>query len=446
MNDDKPFPQPDWPDWRRLLTPEARARMLGDIARVSLTVGAHLFPDQPWQDLDVSADSLAAHKSPVERLGFIESALPRLTHALTQIGRDPLTAAIPQTRSVAPPLRARRVTTAALLEAVRRGPAARSLDETVTVSTTDTPENRAVRSFLSVLARDCRAIHQIAEAEDETEAAGRAEECRRRLRGLLALPGWEEVAADGAAWTTPPTARAALRPEYALVYREMARYRAGFAFDWDQPLLTLPPRETWRLYETWCLFVALEALGSLGYHPIAGAGPETADLFIVREGRLTFSLATGSAARVSLRSPKGGRLALTYNQTFAEGRNSLSHTMQPDITLASDTHLWILDAKFKPYAMPGEEGEDINQMHAYRDAIVDDAGQRTVVSAWCLYAGRVDAPNRPRMTYGRAAGTTVGALCLRPGEAATLTNLRGLLSEWLTEATPGSMPPASPQT
>ncbi len=429
-----------------MLTPGERARMLDDIARVSLAAGARLFPGQPWQDLDVSPGSLTARKSPVERLGFIEYALPLLTQDAAQIGRDPLLAARTQSRPIAPALRARRVTTPALLQAARRGPDLRSLEESVTVLSHDTPENRAVKSFLRTLERDCAAIARIAEAEEEAEAAERAELCGRRLGGLLHLPWWGTVGDDPAAWTKPPTRRAAGRPEYARIFQEMIRYRAGFGFDWDNPRLTLPPRESWRLYETWCLFAVLDALSALGYQAAAQPAGDAPGLFAVREGRLTFTLATGRAGRVALRSPKDGRLSLVYNQTFAEGRHSLSHTMQPDITLASDDRLWILDAKFKPYALGGEEGEDINQMHAYRDGIVDEAGRRTVACAWCLYAGSVDAPNRSHLTYGRSQEAAVGALCLRPGDAGTFTNLCALLAGWLGAKQPIPARPAFPGT
>lgn len=433
-------------DWRRMLTPGERARMLNDIACLSLAAGARLFPGQPWQDLDVSASALAAHKSPVERLGFIERVLPLLTQAAAQIGRDPLTLALAQSRPVIPALRARRVTTQALLQAARRGPNLRSLEETVTVLSHDAPENRAVHSFLRTLARDSAAIAQIAEAEEETEAARRAEGCARRLRGLLLAPWWEEVGRNDAAWLKPSSRRATFRPEYARVFREMARYRAGFGFDWNHPWLTLPPRESWRLYETWCLFTTLDALHGLGYVPVAEAGTGTPDLFAVREGRLTFTLAAGMSARVVLRSPGGRRLSLVYNQTFAEGRHSLSHMMQPDITLGLGDSLFVMDAKFKPYALGGEEGDDINQMHAYRDGIVDEAGRQVVARAWCLYAGQANAPNRSHLTYGRSETSAVGALCLRPGDADTFTNLCALLSCWLREEGPTPARPAFPGT
>lgn len=420
--------------------------MLDDIARVSLAAGARLFPEQPWQDLDVSAGSVAARKSPVERLAFIERVLLFLRQAAGQIGRDPLADVRRRPQPVAPAVRARRVTTDALLRAVRRGPDLRSLEETVTVTSRDTPENRAVRSFLSLLERDSAAIARIAGAEEEAEAAERAERCASCLRGLLRAPWWAEVGEDGAAWLTPPTRRAAGRPEYARVFHEMARCRAAFAFDWGHPWLTVPPRESWRLYETWCLFVVLDALRADGWEPVVGAGCDTPDLFAVREGRLTFTPVTGQAGRVALRSPEDRRLSLVYNRTFAEGRHSLSHTMQPDITLALDDRLWILDAKFKPYALGGEEGEDINQMHAYRDGIVGEAGLRTVARAWCLYAGQADAPNRSRLTYGRSEEAAVGALCLRPGEAGTFTNLCVLLADWLREESVTPVRPASPGT
>ncbi len=391
-------------DWRRLLTADERAQMLNDIARVSLAVGAALFPGQPWQDLDIAAGSLITPKSPIERLSFIERALPLLAQAIPQIRCSPIVEAAARMRPVAPPSRAHRVTTGAILQAVRRGEAARTLDETTTTLTADTPENRAVKSFLRRLVRDCAAIRQIAEAEEAAGAAARAEGCARRIQGLLAGDWWEEVASDVNAWTKPPTQRAMARPDYAVIFRETTRYRAGFAFEWNHPRLTLPQRETWRLYETWCLFTTLDALRALGWTPILGDGGATPDLFAVREGRLTWTLAQGNPSRVRLVSPQGQRLSLFYNPTYAQGERSLSHTMQPDITLEEDGaagRVWILDAKFKPYDLPGAEGDDINQMHAYRDAIVGLDGSRCVAHAWCLYAGLADTPNRARITYGR---------------------------------------------
>ena len=307
----------------------------------------------------------------------------------------------------------------------RLGPSRRTVDETLTMLSHDTPENRAVKSFRDVLARDCRAIARLAAAEEEAEASARAAGCAWRLHGLLGAAWWEEVTARGE-WVQPPTLREIARADYGQIARARADYRKGFGFDWDRPLLTLPPREPWRLYEVWCLLTVLQSLQVLGWEVVP---PSHA--FAVRAGRLVLTLAVGEKSRVDLRSASGQALSLTYNQAFAEGCESLTHAMQPDITLSDGERVWILDAKFKPYSEPGEEGEDINQMHAYRDAIVGAGGTRRVSAAWCLYAGLTATQNRAHITYGRGSDTPVGALCLRPGDAATHANLRRLLLQWL---------------
>ncbi len=151
----------------------------------------------------------------------------------------------------------------------------------------------------------------------------------------------------------------------------------------------LDSRDVWRLYETWCLFQTLDSLRTLGFAPARPHAPTPA-LLTIREGRLLWTLAPGSVWAITLTGPHERTVDVSYNQTFAEGRESVSHAMQPDITLSSGGTRWVLDAKLKAYTLPGEEGEDINQMHAYRDGIVDRTGTRVVARAWCLYAGLAD--------------------------------------------------------
>ena len=414
-------------DWRRLLTAAERAAMLQDMASVSLAAGAGLFPEQPWSSFGVLPEASAAPKSPVEQLGFVEHLLPQLSQALSQIARSPVTRAAACTRLVRPEL-ARRVTAAAWMAHARQSRHPPPLSETVTLISMDTPENRAVKSFWNVLRRDCAAIMLLAEAEGEEEAADRARACARRLDTVAGDAWWKEVSLKTSAWTLPPTRRGSLRPDYSTIFRMAGQYRRGFCFEWNHPLLLLPPRETWQLYETWCYFSVFHALRTLGWEPVT-----TQEVFAVRSGRLALTLAVGQRSEIVLRSSEGRALTLTYNQTFAEGRGSLTHTMRPDITLSDGGRLWILDAKFKPYSEPGEEGEDINQMHAYRDAIVGRDGTTgcQVACAWCLYAGLTGTNNRAQMTYGRGMGTPIGALCLRPGCAETSSRLCEMLQRWL---------------
>ncbi len=429
-------------DWRRLLSAAERAQMLAGIARVALVVGAELFPEQPWASFGVRPDPDAPAKSPLEQLGWIEDRLPSLSAAFAQVERSPLTAARGSARA-ALPVQARRVSPAAWMAHARRSPARRTVDETVTTVSHDTPEHRAVKSFAETLQRDCGAIERLAEAEEAFEAAGRAAQCVRRLHRLCGADWWERVPAGRGDWTRPPAAREIARPEYARLAAARNDYRRGFGFEWDTPLLTLPPRETWRIYELWCLFSALDALRSLGWRTLSGGS-----LLAVQAGRLALTLEAGAASEIVLWSPPGRKLTLTYRRTFAEGRDSLSHAMQPDLTLSDGARIWILDAKFKPYTEPGEEGADINQMHAYRDAIVGagSGGRRIVSAAWCLYAGLTDFPNRAEIAYGQGPEAAVGALCLRPGDGATQMALRGLLARWTGQGEAAAGRQAFPKT
>ena len=405
--------------------------MLQDIAQVSLAVGRRLFSERAWDDLDITAGSLLSHKSPVERLGFIARLLPDLTGAVEQIARAPLVEPVARTRIAAPPDRARRVGTAALLRAVRCGHAGRWVEESTTALSADTPEGRAVRTFLGRLRRDAQAIQGMAEAADETEIAELAQACAGRLSGLRGRMCGDDAEPDTATvWNTPPTHRMLAHPVYARVAGWMRQYRQSFSFDWGHPLFGLPSRETWRLYETWGLFQTLQALLALGYEP-TGAEPEASALFGVKEDRLLFRLMKGQESRVALRGPQGRAVALFYNRAYAARRQSLSRTMQPDVTLEDGSgRTWILDPKFKTYAAPGAESDDIDQMHAYRDAIVDAQGRKPVQRAWCLYAGSAEGPARPLIAYGPPGRSAVGALCLRPGDDAGGGRLCQLLAAW----------------
>ena len=423
---------PDKTDWELLLTETERAQMLQEIGQVGLAVGRHLFADGLRDDLDISAGSLKTHKSPVERLGFIARTLPPLADAIEQIVCVPLSDAHAQTRRVSPPERARRLDTQSLMRSVQSGDIARGAFETVTSLTTDTPENRSVHSFLNILRRDAQTIQQMAEAWNESEITQTAWHCSQRLLGLSRHLGTEVAHWDHlTAWLIPPTHRMLSQPTYARVSGWMRQYRQNFGFDWDMPLFRLPARETWRLYETWGLFQVLQALLTLGFAPEAASLRSGPALLLVKQDRLLFRLMKGEESGVALQSPQGRRFRLYYNRSYPALRRSLSRTMQPDIALEDEAgRTWVLDPKFKGYAVPGEEGDDIDQMHAYRDAIVDTNGVKSVQRAWCLFAGRADSMSRPMIAYGPPASSVVGALCLRPGQADGFTHLCNLLASW----------------
>jgi len=418
-----------------LITPQEWAAMLADITRVSLAAGVRLSPEET---LSVSTGAAISRKSSIEQLAFIEHLVPLLAQAVVEIRRSPICTNRTATRTICPPIRARRVLAASALAAVRRGHFDRHWEETISEPTSDTPENRFVKSFLGCLQRGCVEIGLLASSEHEPEVADRAAVCSQRLRNLFMDSHWEQIEMRPEAWKQPPTARALACPAYARIYAARDRYRREFVFDSDDLLPPLASRENWQLYEMWCLFQTLEALMTLGYASVAAVVT-----FRCQEVGLTTRLSQGEASRIRLTHRSGRRLSLAYQQTFAQGDRSLSRTMQPDITIEEleTDRQWILDAKFKSYAQPGDEGGDINQMHAYRDAILGAHERKNVAHAWCLFVGQRQSSES--ITYGSVQGV-VGALLLRPGRASSLINLRELLLSWLAAGPPPSVPPASP--
>lgn len=406
-------------DERRLLSEDDRATLLRDIARLSLIVG----DGQTDGSADAASDHAALPASPAERLWLLESLLPKLARAVYQISHAPSVKNVTQSRRMAPPERARHVRPSAWLDSVRRGQAGQMVEESAATVSTDTPENRAVKAFLGRLALDAQMFAEQAEASGKTELAALGQSCAARLTVLRRLHPFCEVTDGPDAWKQSPTDVLQAAPAYAQIAAMMRRWRHGLTFDGP---LALPTREPWRLYEMWTMLRVLEALRTLGY-AADGAFP-------VRADRLLWTLATGMASRVTLRAPDGAALRVFYNRPYAEPHASLSHTMLPDIALERhDGATWVLDAKFKAYDAPGDEHDDIAQMHAYRDAITDDAGRRIVSRAWCLFIGLASGGSRAQISYGLSpAASLVGALRLRPGDDASFERLRALLGEWLS--------------
>ena len=424
-------------DSTSLLTPDEYSQMLADISRVSLAAGISFLPEHP---IHVSSSRACELKSPIERLALIESLLPGLTQAAVELQRNPIQKSLAKTRIIDPPIRARRVTAAAMLSAVRRGHFDRHWEDTVSQLTADTPENQAVKSFLGFLRSECREIGFLANSAGEGEVSDRVRVCIAAIQKLCADPWWQQITLRPEAWKKPPTQRALARHSHAQIFSDRDRYRRELVFDEAVPMMDLPPRELWQVYETWCLFQTLGALMALGYAAAGGAV-----IFRRKTDDLMERLIQGEASRVQLTSLSGRQLSLAYNQTFAQGERSLSHTMQPDITLYDfeANKIWILDAKFKAYAQPGDELGDINQMHAYRDAILGPCGQRCVEYAWCLFVGLTERTNSESITYGSKNGE-VGALQLRPRIEHSSKALCALLASWLTAAPPPPVPPAFP--
>lgn len=133
------------------------------------------------------------------------------------------------------------------------------------------------------------------------------------------------------------------------------------------------------------------------------------------------------------------RAELVIERSYARagGLRSVSYSQRPDVTLevhpqARAPRLYLFDPKYKLIAEETNAGrrdgkpkkEDIDKMHAYRDAIRDASGERVVEYAAIMY------PGSETQTYGRG----LEALSSLPGSVGVLeTRLRKLLFEALVE-------------
>jgi hypothetical protein len=355
-----------------------------------------------------------------------------------------------------------------------------SMRELRSQPTTDTPANRFVVTLLLAIVREATALAELAAFCGEATEARRAERlaasaARWRatawLRDIKPLALQEQSLLLRAAQALGPT------PPYRVLLDAWHTLRQQLRFDWaESPLLCLPSIEAWRLYEIWCFLRVGVALQTSGWRVVGG------DVLRWEAAGLRLVPQTGRASRLYfVRAPvndaEAERLELVYQPLFPSANQNarrrqaqpdrsesdtlepsfyaLSHAMQPDIALRWQGHLYLLDAKFRAYTPPvaAEDADtlsqadanfvhqnnalldDIDKMHAYRDAIVR-GGQPAVKAAWCLFPGQSNSgPDRiayptdtPESPFGTAG---VGALRLRPGHDCSL--LTTLLTQWFTD-------------
>lgn len=451
------------------LSPQERTVLCGDILRFSLLLGREA---QTGNDESVAAvTDPQADSSPWERLFLLVDLWPRLEASLRSIAASPNSATVSMPHSL--PIQTVRGAPATLARLARHPADHRAWIQTTRQERPETPArlresrpthsvqtvpNRIATGFLEALTQEIQAWRRLALFCEEPTAITASAELSQRVRHWRRQSPFCECAAP--AKSGPPLPLESLlrsAPAYHSLYTAILQYRSGLQVDWSESaVLRFPILEAWRLYEIWCFLRVGAALRDLGWQPF-----ETDCLQIVQTG-MRLRLAHGKASRIRFRAagqPPASRsadagLELLYQPLFASAHRtsmlsgaayrSLSHVMQPDIALIRDGRLLLLDPKYRPYGEVGEEQEDVDKMHTYRDAIVRTdpiTGQAVpaVDAAWCLFPGVPISPasarQEPLRTYPAptldkpfgAAG--VGAVQVRP--AAANTELTDLLRHWL---------------
>jgi predicted component of viral defense system (DUF524 family) len=191
-------------------------------------------------------------------------------------------------------------------------------------------------------------------------------------------------------------------------------------------------RDTPTLYEYWTWFTLIHTLCEMGFSPTTDNG-----LFRLTHRGFTLSLSQGESSVIHL--TRGNRqIRCLYNPTYtAISGRTLTHDLRPDIIIETQAQtLHAFDAKYRrEKAKTGwiPLRDDIDKMHAYRDAIgqiVSQTFERTLKSAVVLFPAPWEATYHHHPFY-KSLPYGIGGLPLLPGDPATINDLRNYLSDYI---------------
>jgi hypothetical protein len=302
-------------------------------------------------------------------------------------------------------------------------------------------ENRLVKSYAYQVELRLRRLIRALQASPPTSGAqGRIRDQERELRELLwarrqaAFLDEVELLAHLPTRLTMVLRR---RPPYRAALEGYLEFRRNAAVRLEEPNLDAPLENLPSIYQTWGTLEVISALLSVASE--LGYVTEHQQL-VDRDagGYYVRVLPGGSPALLLVHTGHGTVVRLIPERSYAKGSGrlrSISFTQRPDVTIEirpanGPPRLYLFDSKYK---LDGElaEGEsadgkpkkvDIDKMHAYRDSIRNEEGERVVRYAAVLYPG-------PKMRYGEG----LEAVRAFPGSEEDVENqLEGLLREALS--------------
>ncbi len=266
----------------------------------------------------------------------------------------------------------------------------------------DVYENRLLRAFVDQVELRLRRVVLAAEQDSNSplhrEASDLLKELTKSRRSAEFLDEVSEL-------IEPPTRLTMVllkRSEYRAALEGFLEFRRSALVRLDEPALNVPLENLPYLYETWgtlqVISALLEVAGQQGFRvrsqQLVHRRPNEVWIRILRDGEPALEIDDPRTGQVIKLIPQK-----TYGVN-AEGLHSISFGQRPDIAIEiSDargmTDVWIFDPKYKleseqavaeePFGRPKKE--DIDAMHAYRDALRDSSGSRVVKYAAILYPG-----------------------------------------------------------
>jgi hypothetical protein len=273
--------------------------------------------------------------------------------------------------------------------------------------TVDVYENRVLRTYFDQVDTRLRSLCRAASQSTGGSVASRALALLEDLtRARLEASFLNEVTE----LNEPPTRLTMVllrRSEYRAALEGYLEFRRSVLVQLDEPLLAAPLENLPKLYESWGTLQVIATFANLA--PSLGYTVERQDVVHRRADRVWVEVLKDGKPAVVLRHPCGRTASVIPQATYSArgaGLHSVSFAKRPDVAIeVSDekgsTEIWIFDPKYKldsetqpateepaPVVSSGSpKPQDINAMHAYRDAIRNGANRHVVRFASILYPG-----------------------------------------------------------
>lgn len=327
-----------------------------------------------------------------------------LAKVLLVVGAQPHRVLRAEERWVAPH-RARRIDPVRFALAFGRGagPAADGLPAVVPERpvelSVDVYENRLLRTFHEQVDVRLRAVVRALKDRGDHRISMEALKLSARLRDARRRASF----LDRVAPLSEPPSRVSMlllrQPEYRAAMEGLIEFRRSAVVHLREPAIDAPLENLPFLYQCWGLLevlsVTLDAAVDRGYRVV------TERLAVRVAGELWIRLLTDGAPVAELSHPESrGRVRIVPQRRYKVRQGdlrSISFEQIPDVSIefsrGEEIAVYIFDPKYK---LRGDDGtdpgsrpkkEDVDAMHAYRDAIRDADGERVVRHAALLYPG-----------------------------------------------------------
>lgn len=328
------------------------------------------------------------HPTLIEWFALVKCHFEEFAKLAQGIAKSPHSSLVKKTVAVSTE-RARRVSRHTIDRAMRRpnsGPLhpgvgvalPRRIQETVSWTTFDTPENRYFKALLRETHRKIRALARTNESGDEdadrdvdsrffSSIRVELKDMQRQVETLLRMPFLGQVA--DAILEKPDSMVFHKHPLYARFDKLCRLLNGGLSFTGN--IVPVGVKDTALLYEYWCFLKIISLLEDR-------FDLEEQNVVQFKRMQTVVVLKKGKASAMRFtHKPTGKVLHVVYNRMFNK-LPTLSQKPDNVIQLSSEDRFYIFDAKYRiqfdkdylrKYGKPGPMEEDINTMHRYRDAI-----------------------------------------------------------------------------